>query len=318
MQERKSGQATLLHSAWDLDLELTRPATTTLSLLYYLRWHALLDGQPVPLHPEASTGYASLSIPSAGRHHLVLNYGSTPAEMAGITVSGLAVLVLLGLLGVGLWNHFRMRAGPLHRPFAPLAVNALHSSQARYAGVLLVLVTALLIFKIAYVDGHTTWFRCVSTQDRVCGAQVSTQARFAQGIHLRGYELPSSQARAGGSLAMTVYWQIDHKIDRPLWSFVHVRNKQKDWPVNPETGSDIWAQEDRIAPAGLSVRDFVPGLIYADGFEVALPAGMPPGEYLLEVGWADPATGEQLDVEQVDPPLSVLWCSLLLPSVHVQ
>jgi hypothetical protein len=47
---------------------------------------------------------------------------------------------------------------------------------------------------------------------------------------------------------------------------------------------------------------------------------MPPGEYFLEVGWFDPATGEQLDPapETVTPPLKILWRSVLLPPVRIR
>jgi len=46
---------------------------------------------------------------------------------------------------------------------------------------------------------------------------------------------------------------------------------------------------------------------------------MPPGEYFLEVGWADLAAGEQLEpqVDAVKPPLGILWRSILLPNVIV-
>jgi hypothetical protein len=47
---------------------------------------------------------------------------------------------------------------------------------------------------------------------------------------------------------------------------------------------------------------------------------MPPGEYYVEIGWFDPVTGEQLDPQAgaVQPPLDVLWRSVLLPNIRVQ
>jgi hypothetical protein len=57
-----------------------------------------------------------------------------------------------------------------------------------------------------------------------------------------------------------------------------------------------------------------------DEFRVRLPGDMPPGTYFLEIGWADSTTGEQLDPQPdaVKPPLSVLWRSILLPSIEVR
>ena len=67
-------------------------------------------------------------------------------------------------------------------------------------------------------------------------------------------------------------------------------------------------------------RDLPPGKLYLDSFRVTLPEEMPPGEYYLEVGWFDPRTGEQLDpiAEAIQPPLSILWRSVLLPNIEVR
>lgn len=60
-------------------------------------------------------------------------------------------------------------------------------------------------------------------------------------------------------------------------------------------------------------------LHYADVFSLRLPEEMPVGEYFLETGWFDQATGEQLepDPTAVEPPLRILWRSILLPSIRV-
>ncbi len=65
--------------------------------------------------------------------------------------------------------------------------------------------------------------------------------------------------------------------------------------------------------------ELIPGKLYQDDYVLRLPADMPPGTYYLEVGWFDPATGEQADVapDSVRPPLRILWRSVLLPDVQV-
>jgi hypothetical protein len=128
------------------------------------------------------------------------------------------------------------------------------------------------------------------------------------------------QLRPGREVVVNLAWQVDQPVTMPLRSFVHVRNSQKDMVVNHQTGSEIWIQEDHETPGGLLASEFLPGKIYIDEFRVPVPANMPPGAYLLEVGWSKPDGGEQLDIrpEAVRPPLKVLWRSVLLPSVQVR
>jgi hypothetical protein len=90
--------------------------------------------------------------------------------------------------------------------------------------------------------------------------------------------------------------------------------------VRPDTGNEIWAQDEHVTPGGLLASEFVPGKLYLDEFRVRLPDEMPPGEYYLEIGWFDPATGEQIEpvAEAVKPPYGILWRSILLPNIVVE
>ncbi|MCX7669960.1 MAG: hypothetical protein N2439_07805, partial [Anaerolineae bacterium] len=265
------------HQAWDLRIAAAEPLTLTLHLLYYPRWQGTVDGQPVPLTPQAQTGYVQLSVP-AGTHDIALRYGSTPAETIGLA----------------------LRAATLLR--------------------LLMALTGLLICKFACVDRYTTWLRCVSTAERVCGAQATVDIAFTDAPRLRGYTVSSSDVRRGAEVRVDLYWQGEPTAARRLASFVHIRRSRPEQAPSPITGGDIWAQAEHSTPAGLLTTEFLPGKLYKDEFRVRIPADMPPGEYFLEVGWFDPATGEQLDPlpETVKPPLQILWRSVLLPSVRVQ
>jgi hypothetical protein len=180
-------------------------------------------------------------------------------------------------------------------------------------------VTALVLFKALYVDRATPWLRCQSTPDRVCGADVTADVPFAGGMRLRGFSAPTT-ARRGQEIPIRLFWQADHPIDRGLIAFIHIRNSQAGWPTNPETESEIWAQEDIEGPGGFFTTGYLPGRIYRDEQRLRIPEEMPPGEYFLEIGWYDPATGEQLepDAGSVKPPLSILWRSILLPSIQIR
>jgi hypothetical protein len=305
---------------WDLDLAATEPSTLTLYLLYYPRWQATVDGQPVSLTAQAATGYAQLAVP-AGTHHVALRYGRTSAEWAGLAISAATLAGLLAVAGRAIWRR-KSVAPAASRPEAEAA------DEPAPPLWLLIGVSALLIFKFAYVDGRTTWLRCVSTAERVCGAQATVDVAFAGAPGLRGYTVSSSDVRRGAEVRVDLYWQGEGIANRKsqianrsaLSSFVHIRRSRPEQAPSPVTGGDIWAQVEHVAPGGLLTAEFLPGKLYKDEFRVRIPADMPPGEYFLEVGWFDPATGEQLDPapETVTPPLKILWRSILLPSLHVK
>ena len=298
--------------SWQLALEASAPSTLTLYLLYYPRWQGTIDGQPVALRPQPATGYVQFDMP-AGSHDVVLRYGSTAVERAGVLVSAATLLALLIAGGRTLVRGGRQRAGA-----RPMGENTLRSSAP--SGWLLAGATAFLLLKIGFIDPHTTWLRCVSSGTYVCDAQASTTIPFAGGPDLRGYAVSSDVLRRGEVLRVRLYWEGKPARLENLYSFVHIRNSQKDWPVNPRTGSEIWAQEDHFTLGGMPARDLLPGKLYEDELRVSVPEDMPPGEYFLEIGLLNPETGEQLDpqAEAVKLPLKVLWRSVLLPSVRVK
>jgi hypothetical protein len=327
-------------ASWDLTLQADRDQVVTLHLLYYPRWKAYVDGQPVGLHMQSETGYAQLDVP-AGVHQIALRYGPTAAQSIGLALS---LLTLLGLLAIAICSRaIKRRPAPtgadvtLTSPIPHLpqsgqdseeSFDALRtgSREAKHGDSslappwwLLVGLTAVLGFKVFYIDGHTTWLRCVSTPTRVCDAQVRVEIPFAGGPSLRGYSVSQTRLTPGQTVRVNLVWKGEPDPARRLTSFVHIRNSQQNGPTNPRTGNEIWAQDEHETPAGLLTTEYLPGRLYLDEFRVRLPEDMPPGEYFLEIGWADLAASEQLEpqADAVKPPLGILWRSILLPSLTV-
>ena len=242
-----------------------------------------------------------------------MRYASTGIERAGLLVTGLAALGLLVLALLALYR--RLRRSEDSAPAAPTRLASLPAPPSW----LLLSLTALLVVKFAVIDPYTTLFRCVSTAERVCGAQSTVDVPFDNGIHLRGYRIFTPGTAAGGEVHLQLYWQTAELLDRSWHSFVHIRNSEPNGPMNPRTGGEIWAQEEHTAPGGLLATDFLPGKLYEEEFRFTLPTDIPPATYFLEIGWFDPQTGEQVDLDPnaVPPPLRILWRSLLLPSLRV-
>jgi hypothetical protein len=330
--------ARVASGAWDLDLinhqlrqQLgTPPATATFYLLFYPRWLAWLDGQPTELRPEPGTGFAQLDLPS-GNHRVSLRYGPTTAETVGLLVSGLTLLALLGAAGRTLLRQ----AGSRKTTITPSSSDAKRHERAESRDVggaeshgadgeappvwLLLGATALLVVKFAYIDPATTWFRCASTPDRVCGAEATVDVPFSEGPRLRGYAVSSYQVKAGDLLRVTLYWQVDGPVERPAASFVHLLGRS----FNPRTNNPLWGQQEKDAPGGHPLPSWTPGNIYRDQYEFRVDPEAPAGEYELEIGWFEPETGARLKPALVDtaaaPGMRVSHLdSLIVPGITVR
>jgi hypothetical protein len=308
----------------------TPPATATFYLLFYPRWLAWLDGQPTELRPEPGTGFAQLDLPS-GNHRVSLRYGPTTAETVGLLVSGLTLLALLGAAGRTLLRQ----AGSRKTTITPSSSDAKRHERAESRDVggaeshgadgeappvwLLLGATALLVVKFAYIDPATTWFRCASTPDRVCGAEATVDVPFSEGPRLRGYAVSSYQVKAGDLLRVTLYWQVDGPVERPAASFVHLLGRS----FNPRTNNPLWGQQEKDAPGGHPLPSWTPGNIYRDQYEFRVDPEAPAGEYELEIGWFEPETGARLKPALVDtaaaPGMRVSHLdSLIVPGITVR
>ena len=311
--------ARVRNQAWDLEISAAAPTMATLHLLYYPRWEATVDGAAVALAPQEGTGYMQLAVP-AGDHTVALRYRTTAYERAGILVSGLVALLLFLASGRALRRRqSRKIVEPGTHERVELPASATRPQSAALPIWSLLGLTALLILKIVVIDPHTTWLRCASTEERVCGAQMTTDVPFVGAPRLRGFSVESYDLKPGDRVQLEVYWEGVDDLTERLWSFAHVRPSAEGQPGNPASENGMWAQDEHVAPGGLLTDVYVPGKLYRDVYRLSLPEDMPAGEYFLEVGWFNPETGEQADVppESVQAPLRILWRSVLLPNLRV-
>lgn len=110
-------------------------------------------------------------------------------------------------------------------------------------------------------------------------------------IHFLGYDVAHSTVQAGGHLHFTLYWQPLAPIHTDYTVFTHL--------LGP--GNMLLAQVDRQPLQGrVPTGRWLPGAIYADRFNMPLPANIPPGEAQLEVGFYQLATMERLPVITAD------------------
>ncbi len=136
-------------------------------------------------------------------------------------------------------------------------------------------------------------------------------ADLGDAVRLLGYDLKADTFRPGQTIPLTLYWQARKEMNIHYVVFVHLLG-----PYNPATGNSIWGQED-VAPqhgerptTGWSV-----GEVVADAHRIPIQATAPPGDYEIEVGMYDPATGRRLPVhEEGQPPGD----RVILQVVHIR
>jgi hypothetical protein len=301
--------------AWDLEVTAAAPTTATLHLLYYPRWRAFLDGNPVATSYESGSGLTQIALP-AGQHRLSLRYETTAAERVGLLISGGTLLALLAAAAWALLGRRRVEAGSAAQP---ADTDPTGSAERGVPVWSVAVLAALLALKFLVLDPQTTLFRCASGEAFICGAQNVTRAAFVDAPQLRGYSVESYEVRPGEDLRFDLYWQGIPGEPRTLASFVHVRASQPDQLPNPRAENGMWAQIERIAPGGLLTQEFQARKLYKDTYRLAVPGDIPPGQYYFEIGWFDPETGEQVDIlsEAISPDLRILWRSVLLPDIRV-
>jgi 4-amino-4-deoxy-L-arabinose transferase-like glycosyltransferase len=132
---------------------------------------------------------------------------------------------------------------------------------------------------------------------------IRQPATFAQGIELRGYQIYDRQGesrltrrpdqsyqlslKAQDSFTLSLYWQAAGPTTQPYTVFTQLiaadgfnRTGQDNPPVWSTYPTTAWQPGERIT----------------DKYELTLPAGTPPGDHRLHLGWYQAATGQRVPV----------------------
>lgn len=117
--------------------------------------------------------------------------------------------------------------------------------------------------------------------------QHPADRKLGDGMRLIGYDLEESLLRPGGAVRLTLHWRAEGEMNRSYTVFVHLLDA---------TGR-VRAQQDSVPGAGaLLTTGWAPGEYLDDHYQIPLSADTPAGEYMLEVGAYDAATGLRLAV----------------------
>lgn len=104
-------------------------------------------------------------------------------------------------------------------------------------------------------------------------------------IALRGYGLNPDAPRPGETLSVTLYWEALLPVEQSYQVFVHLL----------DSAGQIVAQHDSLPRAGgYPTPWWQPGDVIEDTHPLALPAGLPGGQYRLAIGLYRPEDGQRL------------------------
>ncbi|MBI2864146.1 MAG: hypothetical protein HYX94_06240 [Chloroflexi bacterium] len=290
----------------------TSPGAFISDIVYFPGWIARIDGRQVISFIDEPSGLIKLEVP-AGEHVVGLEFQSTPLRSLADAVS-LATLVALAIPAI--WRRRRsLASGSPAIRLSRLAAGSDSEAKAggqgrdgmmRIAGVRITrehLAKALILVALASV-----WLVAKSSYDSTYAAAPSfgspLVANLDGQVMIDGYALsgqdgkldPATQIAPGSTLKTTVFW---HKLDggrgndyRP---FVRLTNRfDRTWAFA--------AAFDERPDAGPGRPD-----IMATTFEMAVPAGVPPGIYEIEVAFESAATNKLLEVKRV-------WVVPVLPA----
>jgi hypothetical protein len=119
------------------------------------------------------------------------------------------------------------------------------------------------------------------------GIEHRLEANLGNRVRLLGYDLRPTGATPGSVLQLTLYWQALADTETSYTVFTHLLGKD----------GLVWGQKDSIPEQGsYPTTSWLPDEIIVDEYEIEVQPDAPAGEYVLEIGMYDAASGERLPI----------------------
>lgn len=117
------------------------------------------------------------------------------------------------------------------------------------------------------------------------------------GVQLLGYDLNAEGVyKPGDVVYLQLWWQAGDPITTDWTVFTHLLGPAK------ADGSTVWAGRDgKPGNGSLPTTTWSPGDLILDEYQLTLPDDLPAGEYAIEIGLYDPASGGSR-AEMTSPP----------------
>jgi hypothetical protein len=288
------------------EIETPRPFAALYQAFMFPGWQAAIDGRPVEIRAAPPYGLIEFDVP-AGRHQLMVRFGSTPERTLSTIVSCVALLAVAVLLVAGGGHPARRRSPGIGSRLpgicrSPASIGRIPASIGRPAHLrpstwlwVGALGVALLVLRLALVDPLDLWPRARRFDGQaVRGVEQPLAVTYSGGQWLLGYDMLSRPTSAGAPLEVDLYWATTSGVDfRALIRLV-------------DDAGQAWTGWNQIV-------DFV-GLVgppdpwrwgpehyTSERYHLDVPPGTPPGTYSLSVAVVRPDTPAPFYVEQGQP-----------------
>ncbi|MEZ4768840.1 MAG: hypothetical protein R2844_10505 [Caldilineales bacterium] len=113
---------------------------------------------------------------------------------------------------------------------------------------------------------------------------------FGDAIRLKGWEVDSASVHTGKPFTLALYWQAGPDAPPPDNATVFVHLLDKDETV-------VVGRDNPPCRGTCPTSTWRPGEVIRDEYTLDVPAGLPPGEYRIEIGMYDPQTLVRLPVQ---------------------
>lgn len=107
---------------------------------------------------------------------------------------------------------------------------------------------------------------------------VPVRAGWQSGIHLDEVRLPATAVAPGSGLPLALVWRAERPQTRDLTVFVHLIDA---------AGNIVAQVDERPLNGRWPTPVWLPDEVMVDSKVIAIPAGVPPGQYGLRLGWYD-------------------------------
>jgi hypothetical protein len=148
--------------------------------------------------------------------------------------------------------------------------------------------------------------KAVERRTTVPPIQHPLRATLGDAVTFLGYDLASDTVAPAGTVQLTLYWQATGRMDKSYKVFTHLL----------DANERIAAQQDSVPVGGQRpTTGWASGEVIVDPYTLAVKPDAAPGDYVLEIGLYEAATGERLPVR--DAAGQPLGDRLLLGQVKV-
>jgi len=144
--------------------------------------------------------------------------------------------------------------------------------------------------QLPFDQNYVIAFSVAGQQTPTLPLKLASVFRFSDVIELAGYTIAASSLQASGSLQLTLAWQAIQENSIAYKVFIHVLGPAKD------NGEIVYAQYDN-GPCANSypTTQWRPHELIYETYAIPLPATLPRGTYVVQVGWYGP-DGQRLPV----------------------